>query len=63
VLRVAATPAVAVVDPTGAGDAFAAGFLASRLAGGQPLASLETGARAGAQAVARLGGRPGPPVA
>lgn len=53
----AATP-IAMVDPTGAGDAFAAGFLRTWLAGGDPESALEDGAKQGARAVATLGGRP-----
>lgn len=48
----------AVVDSTGAGDAFAAGFLTAMLAGADDLASLEAGCDAGADAVAIVGGRP-----
>ncbi|GAA4211420.1 sugar kinase [Actinocatenispora rupis] len=53
-------PAVAVeaVDPTGAGDAFAAGLLAAELSGADPAASLRAGATLGARAVATLGARP-----
>ncbi|MEV4160528.1 carbohydrate kinase family protein [Nonomuraea dietziae] len=47
-----------VIDSTGAGDAFAAGFLTARLRGGSDLASLEAGCSAGADAVAIVGGRP-----
>lgn len=47
-----------VVDSTGAGDAFAAGFLAARLAGADEHAALEAGCRAGADCVAIIGGRP-----
>ncbi|MEV4514095.1 sugar kinase [Dactylosporangium sp. NPDC049525] len=47
-----------VIDPTGAGDAFAAGFLASWLTGAPPADALGNGARLGALAVARVGGRP-----
>lgn len=57
VAQVPAVPA-AVVDSTGAGDAFAAGFLAASLAGGDDRACLEAGCRAGAAAVGRMGGRP-----
>lgn len=53
-------PAVAVhaVDTTGAGDAFAAGWLATRLRGGDARARLEAGAACAAQVVTRLGTRP-----
>ncbi|GHA25557.1 sugar kinase [Devosia pacifica] len=47
-----------VVDSTGAGDAFAAGFLAARLAALPLEEQLARGIAAGARAVARLGGRP-----
>jgi sugar/nucleoside kinase (ribokinase family) len=47
-----------VVDSTGAGDAFAAGFLASLLAGLAPADALEKGCQAGAAAVSQVGGRP-----
>ncbi|WP_433084579.1 carbohydrate kinase family protein [Dactylosporangium sp. CA-052675] len=49
---------VDVVDPTGAGDAFAAGFLTAWLAGQGPRAALEAGNELGARAVTRLGARP-----
>jgi sugar/nucleoside kinase (ribokinase family) len=54
-------PALAVprvVDTTGAGDAFAAGFLREYSASGRVRASLEAGARNGAEAVQRLGAFP-----
>jgi len=57
VARAPARPAV-VVDPTGAGDAFAAGLLAAWLGGADPLDALREGTRLGALAVARLGARP-----
>ncbi len=57
VVRAPAVPAE-VVDPTGAGDAFAAGVLAAWLDGAGPVDALGAGARLGARAVSRLGGRP-----
>ncbi len=47
-----------VVDSTGAGDAFAAGFLTATLRGADEQAALEAGCRAGAECVAQVGGRP-----
>lgn len=47
-----------VVDSTGAGDAFAAGYLTARLNGAGEGQSLEAGCRAGAECVALVGGRP-----
>ncbi len=61
----ASAPAVDVVDPSGAGDAFLAGFLGGYLRGAEVPACLEAGVRAGAHAVTVLGGRPDagvPPV-
>lgn len=55
---VAAVPASNVVDPTGAGDAFTAGFLAEWVATGDARGAAEAGAAVAAQAVARLGARP-----
>ena len=52
-------PIVRVVDSTGAGDAFAAGFIASYLADPQEEAALAAGIAAGAKAVQSIGGQPG----
>jgi ribokinase len=57
VVRVPAARAT-VVDTTGAGDAFAAGLLAARLAGAEPRDALEAGCRTAARAVAQIGARP-----
>jgi sugar/nucleoside kinase (ribokinase family) len=51
-------PLVPVVDTTGAGDAFAAGFIATLLKGGSEEACLEAGIAAGAKAVQFVGGQP-----
>lgn len=53
-----AAPVVPAVDPTGAGDAFAAGLLSAWCAGAEPAAALAAGAALGAEAVRRLGARP-----
>ena len=50
--------AVTVVDTTGAGDAFAAGFLASWLLHPEPESALAAGNRLAALAVGRVGARP-----
>jgi ribokinase len=55
-LRVPAVE-VLVADTTGAGDAFAAGVLAARLAGAEPADALGAGCALAAEAVAREGGR------
>jgi len=51
--------AVEVADTTGAGDAFAAGFLSVELAGGNEAACLKAGIEAGSRAVQTVGGQPG----
>jgi ribokinase len=57
VVRLAA-PAVTVVDPTGAGDAFAAGLLTEWVAGADPERAVRAGIDLGAQAVRTVGARP-----
>lgn len=53
------TPAgVRVADATGAGDAFAAGWLAARGDGADPAEALRAGCALGARAVSRPGARP-----
>jgi sugar/nucleoside kinase (ribokinase family) len=54
-------PQVSVIDSTGAGDAFAAGFLTALCAGGSEADALEAGIAAGARAVQAIGGQPGEP--
>jgi sugar/nucleoside kinase (ribokinase family) len=55
-------PAVAapVVDPTGAGDAFCAGYLAAWVRTGDPVESAREGAVVASRAVGVIGGRPRP---
>ncbi len=53
-----AVPVDAVVDSTGAGDAFAAGLLAARMDGAAPGEAMAAGARLAARAVGQPGGRP-----
>jgi len=51
-------PAIEMVDPTGAGDAFAAAFCSSILRGGSPVQAAESAVTVAASAVARVGARP-----
>ena len=52
------TPRLPAVDPTGAGDAFCAGFLDAWSRGEGPVDAAAAGCRVAARAVGRLGGRP-----
>ncbi|MFF0332172.1 carbohydrate kinase family protein [Streptomyces fimicarius] len=56
--RAPAPPVREPVDSTGAGDAFTGRFLAALLAGADDLTAAAAGCRAGAEAVATVGGRP-----
>ena len=58
VLRAAAEPIEGVEDTTGAGDAFAAGFLSIRVSGGSTAEALAAGCKLAARAVSRPGARP-----
>lgn len=51
---------VEILDSTGAGDAFSAGFLASWLLTHDPEASADAGVALAARAVSTVGGRPNP---
>jgi sugar/nucleoside kinase (ribokinase family) len=53
---VVGTAKVKPVDATGAGDAFNAGFIASRLRGAGPIEAVRAGSAAGALAVSGMGG-------
>ncbi|MFC5909930.1 carbohydrate kinase family protein [Streptacidiphilus monticola] len=59
--RVPAAPVPRVTDTTGAGDAFAGGYLAGLLHGAPPAAACASGCAQAAEAVHVLGGRPPTP--
>jgi len=56
--EMAAAPVKRIVDTTGAGDLFAAGFLAARCRGRPLKACLKTGAIAAAEVISHFGARP-----
>jgi sugar/nucleoside kinase (ribokinase family) len=58
VVRAAASEVARVVDTTGAGDAFAAGWLAARCGGADPQTALSAACTLGSRAVIRAGARP-----
>ena len=57
-VEIAAAPVERVIDTTGAGDLFAAGFLAGRCRGRELVACLQTGALAAAEVISHFGARP-----
>ena len=57
-VHIPAVTAPTVVDPTGAGDAFCAGFLARWTKGGDAVAAAQAGTEVAARAVGVVGGRP-----
>ena len=56
--QIAAAPVAKIVDTTGAGDLFAAGFLAARCRGRTLDACLEAGTTCAAEIIAHFGARP-----
>ena len=57
-VEVPAAPVAKVVDTTGAGDLFAAGFLAARARGHELARCLQTGATAASEIISHFGARP-----
>jgi sugar/nucleoside kinase (ribokinase family) len=57
-IEVPAAPVGRIVDTTGAGDLFAAGFLAGRCRGREIAECLQTGAVAAAEVISHFGARP-----
>ena len=57
-VEISAAPVSHIVDTTGAGDLFAAGFLAARCRGRPLKACLETGSIAAAEVISHFGARP-----
>lgn len=57
-IAVVEVPRARVLDPTGAGDAMAAGFLRSWIRGRDAVAAADAGVRIAARALMILGGRP-----
>jgi sugar/nucleoside kinase (ribokinase family) len=57
-IEVAAAPVGKVVDTTGAGDLFAAGFIAARCRGRDLGGCLEAGSLAAAEVISHFGARP-----
>jgi ribokinase len=58
IVRAAAPEVERIVDTTGAGDAFAAGWLAARREGAEPREALTAACALGSRAVSRAGARP-----
>ncbi len=56
--EIAAAPVDQIVDTTGAGDLFAAGFLAARCRGRETKACLQAGSIAAAEVISHFGARP-----